>query len=128
MHSLATLLLMLVFYVPFLAFMVLWPLIRTALPRLRSAPIAGMGVVIDGRGRRWTVDDSILLIEPKEEEIVAGLYGPAGTLRMLFYKEGDEGFAALWQRWTHPHARPSRAVPDHLGDVEFDDDRRPDMV
>lgn len=108
MHSLAMLLVMFVLYAPFLAFMVLWPAIRTALPRLRSAPIAGMGVVIDGRGRRWTVDDSILFIEPKEEGIVPGLYGPAGTLRMLFYKEGDEGFEALWQRWTHPNPRPEQ--------------------
>lgn len=111
-HSLAMLLAMLILYAPILAFMVLWPLIRTALPRLRSAPIAGMGTVIDGRGRKWTVNDSILLIEPKEEAIVAGLYGPAGTLRMSFYKEGDDGFEALWQRWMHPSPRTEQSLSE----------------
>lgn len=89
----------------FLAAMSAWPLVRGAVPRLRAAPIAAMGVVMDSRGRRWTSADSVLLVEPRDQNIIATLYGPAGILRMRFHNRDDEAFASLWRHWTHPHPR-----------------------
>ena len=79
-----------------------WPIFRAGIPRLRAAPIAAMGTVIDSRQRRWTSADSILLVEPENQNIIAVLYGPAGRLRLRFHNRDDEGFAALWRHWIHP--------------------------
>ncbi len=86
------------------AFMAAWPVLRPGVPRLKAAPIAAMGVVMDHRQRRWTSADSVLIVEPIEHDrrIIASLYGPAGRLILRFHETDDAGFAALWRHWIHP--------------------------
>lgn len=86
------------------AFMAVWPILRPGVPRLTAAPIAAMGVVMDYRQRRWTSADSLLLIEPRQQDrqIIASLYGPAGRLILQFHEISDAGFTALWRHWIHP--------------------------
>lgn len=73
------------------------------------APIAGMGIVMDRNGRRWTVNDSSMLIRPiaNGNGLTVELLGPEGYL-LIRLRRGleDQGFQTLWQRWMHPHPRP----------------------
>jgi len=86
------------------AFMAAWPILRPGMPRLKAAPIAAMGVIMDHRQRRWTSADSVLIVDPIEHDrqIIASLYGPAGRLILRFHETNDAGFAALWRHWVHP--------------------------
>lgn len=85
-----------------------WPILRNHVPwRIRTDfPRAEIGRVCDARGRVWRVEDSLMLVEPYENRLVATFSGPAGRLKLRYYEENDDGFRALWQRWTHPNARP----------------------
>jgi len=68
--------------------------------------VAGLGVVADGRGRRWTRDDAILLVHPGSGFVQVDLVGTAGRLEWRFYTPDAPGLVRLWQRWNHPEPRP----------------------
>jgi hypothetical protein len=73
------------------------------------APVAGMGVITDRKGRRWTVESASMLVRPvaNGNGLTVELLGPEDCLLMRFRRGiEDEGFQTLWQRWMHPHPRP----------------------
>lgn len=74
------------------------------------APVMGMGVYSDHKGRRWTVLDSTLYLYPLKiafhRVIIAELIGPDGHAAMQFHGLNDPGLQMFWQRWMHPHPRP----------------------
>jgi len=76
--------------------------------------LAGLGAVRDRRGRVWTVDDAVLVIQTRElfGPLFVRLIGAAGELRLGFADESDPDFIALWQRWNHPTPRPELLKDD----------------
>lgn len=83
-------------------------------PIFASPPVAGLGVIRDGKGRLWTCTESIMFVEPyyvpkAGSGVQVDLFGPQGTRKMhkiQFPSCLDDGFVSLWQRWNHPHPRP----------------------
>jgi len=88
------------------------PAVRTrlgALPSFTSnQPIVGEGAVMDQKGRRWTIRDSILLARQNagNNRIYATFVGPEGSLEFFYHDVEDENFQLLWQQWNLPNARP----------------------
>lgn len=74
------------------------------------APIMAMGVLIDHKNRRWTVQDScayLYRIKGKTSSpVLVELIGPDGLGAVVFPRLDDAGFRFFWQRWMHPHPRP----------------------
>ncbi len=83
-------------------------------PIFSSPPVAGLGVIRDGKGRLWTCTESIMFVEPyyipkAGSGVQVDLFGPHGAHKMhkiQFPSCLDDGFVSLWQRWNHPHPRP----------------------
>ncbi|MCL4198276.1 MAG: hypothetical protein KJZ69_12390 [Phycisphaerales bacterium] len=71
-----------------------------------NAPVMGMGVLSDHKGRRWTVLDSAVYLYPYQSSIIASLLGPNGYHAMQFHGVEDPALRMFWQRWMHPHPRP----------------------
>lgn len=71
-----------------------------------NAPVMGMGVLSDHKGRRWTVLDSAVYLYPYQSSIIASLLGPDGYHAMQFHGPEDPALRMFWQRWMHPHPRP----------------------
>ncbi len=75
-----------------------------------NAPVMGMGVYSDDKGRRWTVQDSTVYLYPSRAGVgkgaVAELIGPDGHCTRVFHGPGDPALKMFWQRWMHPHPRP----------------------
>jgi len=70
-------------------------------------PIAAPGLVVDRKGRRWRVDDSIMLVRPTGPgKFTVSLLGPSGVLDLSFRDTKYQAFRDLWVRWNHPHPRP----------------------
>ncbi len=73
-------------------------------------PIVGMGTLTDRKGRRWTIQDTVIFItriRVFQEQLLVHIDGPVGSIT-LHYSGGlqDEGFQRLWRGWMHPHPRP----------------------
>ncbi len=70
-------------------------------------PVAGPGSLQE-RGRRWTVEDSTMVISalPRKGSLRAWVVGPAGDMSLLFARPDHPDFVKLWQRWTYPQASP----------------------
>lgn len=75
-----------------------------------GAPVVGMGVFSDRKGRRWTVRDSVAYLYPWkagfQSSIILALLGPDGYHAMQFHGLDDPALRMFWQRWMHPHPRP----------------------
>ncbi len=71
-----------------------------------NAPVMGMGVLSDHKGRRWTVRDSTVYLYPYQSSIIASIIGPDGYHAMQFHGLDDPALRMFWQRWMHPHPRP----------------------
>lgn len=75
-----------------------------------KAPVMGMGVFSDHKGRRWSVQDSCVYLWPMKQRlqsfVVAELVGPDGYHRLFFHGLDDPALRMFWQRWMHPHPRP----------------------
>ncbi len=75
-----------------------------------GAPVVGMGVFSDRKGRRWTVRDSVAYLYPWkagfQSSIFLALLGPDGYHAMQFHGPDDPALRMFWQRWMHPHPRP----------------------
>lgn len=97
-------------------------LVLLGVPSLRSfgvplgesiAPVAGLGILRDSRGRRWTVADSCMLIRRNgwnDKMITVELAGPAGYWTKHYFGVDDSGFQTLWRRWMHPYPKPDLLV------------------
>ena len=73
-------------------------------------PIVGMGTLTDRKGRRWTIQDTVVFITSLRvfhEQLRVHIDGPQGSIT-LHYGGGlqDEGFVRLWRGWMHAHPRP----------------------
>jgi hypothetical protein len=70
---------------------------------------AGPGFVDDRNGRRWTVEDSVLIVRelaPHNKPLYqAVLLGPQGSIIIPIGRAGGQAFINLWQRWTTPNPR-----------------------
>jgi hypothetical protein len=98
-------------------FAVRHPGVRNAFPGLRNTGrdlIAGPGWVAEAkRGTRWTIDDSLLLVQCQSATTKAGaspaimvrLIGPPGVRDIQFASSKDPDFQLLWERWTTPRPR-----------------------
>jgi hypothetical protein len=87
------------------------PTVRWRLPWTAEHPrssVAGLGVVCNARGQRWTVDNAMMILMARSEtsSISVHIIGPPGWLSLTFANETDPEFIKLWQRWNHPHPRP----------------------
>ncbi len=73
------------------------------LSRLTISP----GVVTDVKGRKWTIDDSIMVIGRHwNGKIQIELIGVDQLLRLTYDGLDHPDFVALWQNWNHPNPRP----------------------
>ena len=74
--------------------------------------IAGLGVVETSRGKRWTVNDAIMIVQAQNGEppLTVCFTGESGELVLQFIDERDPDFIKLWQRWNHPDPRPELLV------------------
>ena len=93
------------------------PKVRNAFPGLRNTGrdlIAGPGWVTAAKqNTRWTIEDSIMLVQCKAEPpksgaspaIVVRFIGPPGIRDIQFASSADPDFQLLWQRWTTPLPR-----------------------
>lgn len=93
-----------------LSLVVLTPVLRSFGVRIGEsrAPVVGLGVIEDHRGRRWTIDDSTLFahhLASDRTKIGVTIAGPTGALSLRYWGVADSGFQLLWQRWMHPHPR-----------------------
>lgn len=65
---------------------------------------AGPGWIDARDGRRWTIEDSVLIIREqypaKNPNYSATLLGATGSITLPIGKGGDPAFVNLWQRWT----------------------------
>lgn len=98
-------------------FAVRHPAVRNAFPGLRNTGrdlIAGPGWVAEAkRGTRWTIDDSLLLVQCQSATtkpgaspaIMVRLIGPPGVRDIQFASSKDPDFQLLWERWTTPKPR-----------------------
>lgn len=86
---------------------VLPPLVQSFwLTSISGHPVAGMGVVRDGRDRVWSVEDSVMMVQQWRDRIRIDWYSPAnGLLTTYLPSVQDRGFVDLWQRWNHPQPR-----------------------
>ena len=70
---------------------------------------AGPGFVDDRNGRRWTVEDSVLIVRElaphKKPLYQAVLLGPQGSIFIPIGRANGQAFINLWQRWTTPNPR-----------------------
>jgi hypothetical protein len=70
---------------------------------------AGPGFADDRNGRRWTVEDSVLIVRElaphKKPLYQAVLLGPQGSIIIPIGRAGGQAFINLWQRWTTPNPR-----------------------
>ena len=70
---------------------------------------AGPGFVDDRNGRRWTVEDSVLIVRElaphKKPLYQAVLLGPQGSIIIPIGRANGQAFINLWQRWTTPNPR-----------------------
>ncbi|MCC6908016.1 MAG: hypothetical protein IT430_08765 [Phycisphaerales bacterium] len=74
------------------------------------APVLGMGVYSDWKGRRWSILDSTVYIYSMRvglnDMVAAELVGPEGHTIVPFQGLDDPALKMFWQRWMHPHPRP----------------------
>jgi len=70
-----------------------------------NAPVMGMGVISDHKGRRWSVRDSVVYLYP----YFVAFIGPDGYHVLQFHGLDDPALRMFWQRWMHPHPRPDLA-------------------
>ncbi len=74
------------------------------------APVLGMGVYSDWKGRRWSILDSTVYIYSMRvglnDLFAAELVGPQGHTVVPFQGLDDPALKMFWQRWMHPHPRP----------------------
>lgn len=83
---------------------------------------AGPGWVDDRAGRRWTIEDSVLIVREmapsKKPHYQAMLLGPQGLMPIPIGRGDGLAFIDLWQRWTTPIARldliPPSVAPREL--------------
>lgn len=75
--------------------------------RVTAAP----GTIRDNHDRRWTIDDSVMIVQTSNGKppLFVFVTGPAGVMPLHFTDETDPDFIKLWQRWNHPHPRPELA-------------------
>ncbi len=70
---------------------------------------AGPGFADDRNGRRWTVEDSVLIVRELARHnkplYQAVLLGPQGSISIPIGRAGGQAFINLWQRWTTPNPR-----------------------
>jgi hypothetical protein len=102
-----------VFYLMMIGYLLIQlPSIRDVLRLGDGKVIAGLGVVETSRGKRWTVDDAIMIVQTQDGEppLTVFLTGEAGELKLHFIDEKDPDFIKLWQRWNHPNPRPELLV------------------
>ena len=70
---------------------------------------AGPGFANDRNGRRWTVEDSVLIVRelaPSKKPLYqAVLLGPQGSIIIPIGRANGQAFINLWQRWTTPNPR-----------------------
>ena len=70
---------------------------------------AGPGFADDRNGRRWTVEDSVLIVRElaphKKPLYQAVLLGPQGSIIIPIGRANGQAFINLWQRWTTPNPR-----------------------
>lgn len=70
---------------------------------------AGPGFADDRNGRRWTVEDSVLIVRelaPSKKPLYqAVLLGPQGSIIIPIGRADGQAFINLWQRWTTPNPR-----------------------
>jgi len=75
-----------------------------------NAPMMGLGVISDHKGRIWSVRDSVVYLYPWkagfQSNILVSVIGPAGYHALQFHGLEDPGLIMFWQRWMHPHPRP----------------------
>ncbi len=80
-----------------------------ALKTTRGILRAGPGWIDDRNGRRWTIDDSVLIVRQltpsKKPHYHATLLGPKGTFTLPIARGDGPAFIDLWQRWTTPNPR-----------------------
>lgn len=80
-----------------------------ALKTTRGLVRAGPGWVDDRSGRRWTVEDSVMIIRAvshaKKARYQAILLGPKGAITIPVGRCDGTAFINLWQRWTTPLPR-----------------------
>lgn len=63
--------------------------------------------------RRWTVEDSVLLLtRGRRDAVRATLVGPAGVQVVEFPDTADPALRSLWQRWTSRVFRPELRAMD----------------
>ncbi len=76
---------------------------------------AGPGWVDHPDGRRWTVEDSVLVIREewpgKKPGYSATLLGPTSAITIQIGKGKSRAFINLWQRWTTPVPRIDLFTP-----------------
>ncbi len=76
----------------------------SALKTTRGIVRAGPGWVDDTAGRRWTIQDSVLIIQElapaKKPHYQAILIGPMGLFALPIARGDGPAFINLWQRWT----------------------------
>ena len=88
----------------------------------RGLVSAGPGWVDDRTGRRWTVEDSVMIVQAlspaKKPNYQAIMLGPQGAVALPIGRGDGPEVIDLWQRWTTPEPRvdlagerrPSRAL------------------
>lgn len=80
-----------------------------SLKTTRGIVRAGPGWVDDRMGRRWTVEDSVLIIRAltpaKNSNYHAILLGPQGFITIPIARGRGPAFVNLWQRWTTSEPR-----------------------
>ncbi len=89
------------------------PCIRDRIPLLQDTGrdlVAGPGWLRDKKGRRWRVDDSIVLVlsgrrRRKSRGVYLRFIGPAGVRDVSFEQMKNRDLALLWERWMHPSPR-----------------------
>ncbi len=87
--------------------------LRERLPFIRNdenSMFVGPGwVTFDKKKTKWTVADSIMLLQLKTNKPLGTLYvrllGPTKDFKFTFESVRDPEFIRLWQRWMHPNPR-----------------------
>ena len=83
--------------------------IQRVFTRSSAQNIMGPGFFAHSTKRRWTVDDSIMVVGVKgievHTEISVVLVGPAGAKHLRFNSTKDGEFTRLWKYWNHPVPR-----------------------
>ncbi|MFO0828382.1 MAG: hypothetical protein U0572_09545 [Phycisphaerales bacterium] len=96
-----------------MVFLLRVPKVRDAVPMLRDTGrdlVAGPGWLRDKKSRRWTVDDSIAIVQRtrkgrKRPGVWVRMIGPAGVRDFQFASFDNPDLAMFWERWMHPKPR-----------------------